>query len=237
MNSRGSRRIRDAFTERFCTGPGRSLAPVSAGCRPLSPVAGMLGIGNNSGRLPRRGRSAGPLFSVEEFHGTTAAQACPPTGRYGRGVADVLWDKYAQTVQRFEPSERWQEAVLVLSFIQAKRWKNQLFNAQWAARTRNAADGAQAPGLPPQSAFTLEKADESLDAPRRGTPGQGAQLPSPHKLGLGLAGGLTVGAIHRGAPAILSCFRVRPQFTQASPAAPVYPKRVLERARVAPRGR
>ena len=79
-----------------------------------------------------------------------------------------LWDKYAQTVQRFEPSERWQEAVLVLSFIQAKRWKNQLFNAQWAARTRNAADGAQAPGLPPQSAFTLEKADESHDAPREG---------------------------------------------------------------------
>ena len=41
-----------------------------------------------------------------------------------------LWDKYAQTVQRFEPSERWQEAVLVLSFIQAKRWKNQLFKSE-----------------------------------------------------------------------------------------------------------
>ena len=40
--------------------------------------------------------------------------------------------------------------------------------SQWAARTRNAADGAQAPGLPPQSAFTLEKADENLDAPREG---------------------------------------------------------------------
>ena len=68
-----------------------------------------------------------------------------------------LWDKYAHKVQRFEPSERWQEAVLVLSFIQAKRWKNQLFNAQWAARTRAAKDGAQPAGLPPQSAFNLEK--------------------------------------------------------------------------------
>ncbi len=79
-----------------------------------------------------------------------------------------LWDKYARTVQHFEPSERWQEAVLVLSFIQAKRWKNQLFNAQWAARTRNAGGGAQPPGLPPQSAFTLEKKDAGVDAPREG---------------------------------------------------------------------
>lgn len=82
----------------------------------------------------------------------------------------ALWDKYAQIVQHFEPSERWQEAVLVLSFIQAKRWKNQLFNTQWAARTR-AADPDNAPGLPPQSAFTLERPDDSrgasgADAPR-----------------------------------------------------------------------
>lgn len=78
-----------------------------------------------------------------------------------------LWDKYAHKVQHFEPSERWQEAVLVLSFIQAKRWKNQLFNAQWAARTRSARGGAQAPGLPPQSAFTLEKPDTPPREARR----------------------------------------------------------------------
>lgn len=77
-----------------------------------------------------------------------------------------LWDKYAQTVQHFEPSERWQEAVLVLSFIQAKRWKNQLFNAKWAARTR---EGGEIPtGLPPHSAFTLEKPDTGHAAPREG---------------------------------------------------------------------
>lgn len=76
-----------------------------------------------------------------------------------------LWDKYAQKVQRFEPSERWQEAALVLSFIQAKRWKNQLFNAQWAARTRAAKDGPT--GLPPQSAFTLEKPDAAPREARR----------------------------------------------------------------------
>lgn len=79
-----------------------------------------------------------------------------------------LWDKYAQAIQHFEPSERWQEAVLVLSFIQAKRWKNQLFNAQWAARTRNAAEGAQPSGLPPQSAFSLETPDSGGEAPGQG---------------------------------------------------------------------
>ena len=47
-----------------------------------------------------------------------------------------LWEKYMRIVSCFEPSQRWQEAVLVLSLIQAKHWKNQLFNVQWAARLR-----------------------------------------------------------------------------------------------------
>ena len=44
----------------------------------------------------------------------------------------ALWEKYAAIVAQFEPSRRWEEAALVLSFIQAKRWKNQLFNYHWA---------------------------------------------------------------------------------------------------------
>ena len=35
----------------------------------------------------------------------------------------ALWDKYAAAVSHFEPTKRWEEAALVLSFIQAKRWK------------------------------------------------------------------------------------------------------------------
>ena len=38
-----------------------------------------------------------------------------------------LWSKYATTASRFEPTKRWEEATLVFSLIQAKRWKNQLF--------------------------------------------------------------------------------------------------------------
>ena len=45
-----------------------------------------------------------------------------------------LWEKYMQIVSRFEPSQRWQEAVLVLSLIQAVRAKNQLFNTRWEER-------------------------------------------------------------------------------------------------------
>lgn len=50
---------------------------------------------------------------------------------------DYLWDKYAEIVNEFEPSKRWEEAVLILSFIQAKNWKNQLFNTQWIMRSKN----------------------------------------------------------------------------------------------------
>jgi len=39
-----------------------------------------------------------------------------------------LWEVYAQKVDNFEPTKRWEEAVLVFSLIQAKHWKNQLFN-------------------------------------------------------------------------------------------------------------
>ncbi len=52
---------------------------------------------------------------------------------------ESLWEKYAQIVNAFEPTSRWEEAVLVLSFIQAKNWKNQLFNTQWAMRSKSSA--------------------------------------------------------------------------------------------------
>jgi hypothetical protein len=66
----------------------------------------------------------------------------------------ALWDKYFERVSRFEPSRRWEESVLVLSLIQAKRMKNQLFNCEWAARSR--------PGDPgPRVFLNLEKSADS----------------------------------------------------------------------------
>ena len=72
----------------------------------------------------------------------------------------ALWDKYSALAARFEPSKRWEESVLILSLIQAKRWKNQLFNQQWLARTQPGdLDG-------PRIAFSLEREGKEPDRPR-----------------------------------------------------------------------
>lgn len=47
-----------------------------------------------------------------------------------------LWNKYFSMVQRFEPTKRWERAVIILSLIQAVRWKNQLFNIKWLHLTK-----------------------------------------------------------------------------------------------------
>lgn len=46
----------------------------------------------------------------------------------------ALWDKYAVIVSRFEPTKRWRKRRWFFLFIQAKRWKNQLFNYSWSAQ-------------------------------------------------------------------------------------------------------
>ena len=56
-----------------------------------------------------------------------------------------LWERYAEEVQRFEPSKRWEEAALILSFIQAVRFKNQLFNFHWS---KGLTPGETAPAKP-----------------------------------------------------------------------------------------
>jgi len=43
-----------------------------------------------------------------------------------------LFDKYAEQVQAFEPTKRWEEAALILGIVQGMRLKNQLFNYHFA---------------------------------------------------------------------------------------------------------
>ena len=72
-----------------------------------------------------------------------------------------LWSKYATTASRFEPTKRWEEAALIFSLIQAKRWKNQLFNFHWSRQTQERG-GAEAPaGLMP--GFELEPKEPEAD--------------------------------------------------------------------------
>ena len=42
-----------------------------------------------------------------------------------------LWEKYAAIVQNFEPTRKWEEAVVIFGLIQSVRFKNQLFNYHW----------------------------------------------------------------------------------------------------------
>ena len=44
-----------------------------------------------------------------------------------------LWNDYARRVQTFEPTQEWEEDVLIFSLLQAIAWKNQLFNYQMSA--------------------------------------------------------------------------------------------------------
>ena len=75
----------------------------------------------------------------------------------------ALWDKYAETVERFEPTQRWEEAVLVLAKIQGMRFKNQLFNHHWAK-------GRQ-PGEADEPAPAPAATDIAAPAPAAAKPG------------------------------------------------------------------
>ena len=73
----------------------------------------------------------------------------------------ALWNQYAARVSRFEPTKRWEESALVFSLLQAKRWKNQLFNYNWALQARPAPQDA------PQNEFFMEQPVPAPEAPRQ----------------------------------------------------------------------
>ena len=74
----------------------------------------------------------------------------------------ALWNKYAEIVNNFEPSQRWEEAAVVFGLIQTKYWKNQLFNHKLAATSR--------PEPPVPSAPAPHKKEEEEE--QRKTPAQ-----------------------------------------------------------------
>lgn len=51
-----------------------------------------------------------------------------------------LWEKYAERVRRFEPTKRWEESVIIFNMIQSMRFKNQLFNFNWAQSRETGGD-------------------------------------------------------------------------------------------------
>jgi hypothetical protein len=94
-----------------------------------------------------------------------------------------LWEKYGEQVRQFEPTRRWEEAVLIFGLIQAVRMKNQLFNYNLSASRQPKGEGpglgmldltapqGQAPGAQPAPA--REQAEKPGRANPRGSVRQG----------------------------------------------------------------
>lgn len=78
-----------------------------------------------------------------------------------------LWSKYATIASRFEPTQRWEEAVLVFSMIQAKRYKNQLFNYYWAQQAQPHEDGPAPAAQPLAPDFDLMQGQAEAPAQHR----------------------------------------------------------------------
>lgn len=72
-----------------------------------------------------------------------------------------MWDKYAELVSKFEPTKRWEENALIFGFIQALRFKNQLFNYHWAEGTKTALHAAPSPGAMGEEEFSRIGEDAS----------------------------------------------------------------------------
>ena len=94
---------------------------------------------------------------------------------YDEASLMALWDKYAEAVGRFEPSQRWEESVLVLAMIQGMRFKNQLFNHHWAESrqpgqpaTPEAAADATAQATPEPGAARQPETQPAAPKPHRG---------------------------------------------------------------------
>jgi hypothetical protein len=92
-----------------------------------------------------------------------------------------LWEKYAETVQRFEPTKRWEEAALVFGFIQSLRWKNQLFNYNWAQNSKPREDGPRLANPFGDPSVDALAAPSQAGAQDKGKPGLRQKIQSAQK--------------------------------------------------------
>lgn len=128
------------------------------------------------GRFCYQGLSARVIGGISRGWGTIVEQVLLKLARQLRAFDEAslmaLWDKYAEAVGRFEPSQRWEESVLVLAMIQGMRFKNQLFNHHWAeGRQPGPSAGPEAAATAPAAAATTPaQSPEPKPAtkPRRG---------------------------------------------------------------------
>lgn len=80
---------------------------------------------------------------------------------YDEASLTSLWEKYHNIVKNFEPTKKWEEAALILSLIQAVRWKNQLFNVKWAVQRLPSSRSSQSSLLPSEGSEDSTENKES----------------------------------------------------------------------------
>jgi hypothetical protein len=84
---------------------------------------------------------------------------------YDESSLMALWDKYATTVEQFEPTKRWEDAAIVFSLIQAVRLKNQLFNQHLAAGLERAHSDGPLPGQDSTKTWFEQRGKKTENAP------------------------------------------------------------------------
>jgi len=70
---------------------------------------------------------------LEEFMERMMEKLAKQLNSFDEASLLSLWGNFAARVERFEPTQRWEEAALCLCLCQAVRWKNQLFNHHFTA--------------------------------------------------------------------------------------------------------
>jgi hypothetical protein len=88
--------------------------------------------------------------------------------QYDTASLSALWENYATAVSRFEPTKRWEEAVLVFCMIQAVHWKNQLFNfgLRQSAKEMEQADITSKKELLDQLKILADGGDKEASSPK-----------------------------------------------------------------------
>lgn len=83
---------------------------------------------------------------------------------YDEASLTTLWEKYAAIVENFEPTKRWEEAVVALGLIQTIRWKNQLFNYHWLEQESDPGKRGLPTAMPADSASFFQHSKEKNEA-------------------------------------------------------------------------
>lgn len=79
---------------------------------------------------------AGPFFEEDNIVEKMLQKLAGQLASVDEASLMNLWETYYKRVSQFQPTQQWEQDLLIFGMIQTVRWKNQLFNSKWKdART------------------------------------------------------------------------------------------------------